>query len=155
MNHTEAVVAKRVREYESLCRLVQETQRLYQSAKEAEGSPKVSHDEYMRRAFEYHRREAGAEATGRAGDHRGRRRTPQLPRPERKGDQVKTITVNGRKLVPYESTNLNTGTVSVHVVDYHTGLTIETQVVRQLPGFDRVPEGVNDVLARVYREIKS
>jgi hypothetical protein len=68
---------------------------------------------------------------------------------------VKTITVNGRKLVPYESTNLNTGTVSVHVVDYHTGLTIETQVVRQLPGFDRVPEGVNDVLARVYREIKS
>jgi hypothetical protein len=61
VNHTEAVVAKKVREYESLCRLVQETQRLYQSAKEAEGSPKVSHDEYMRRAFEYHEADARLE----------------------------------------------------------------------------------------------
>lgn len=54
MNHTEAVTAKKVREFESLRRLVQTTQRAYGYAKEAEANAQVPHDEYQRRAFEYH-----------------------------------------------------------------------------------------------------
>ena len=63
---------------------------------------------------------------------------------------MKTITVNGRELVAYESTNMNTGIVSVHVVDYHTGHTVATQEVR---GVLMDPEGVDDVLVRVFRQI--
>ena len=64
---------------------------------------------------------------------------------------MKTITVNGRKLVPYESTNLNTGIVSVNVADYLTGEIVAKEIVALNVG--PVPEGVDDVLVRVFRQI--
>lgn len=74
---------------------------------------------------------------------------------------MKTITVNGREVVPIRSFNANSGTVSIHVIDYLTGKEIDRQVVAEVsrrfiahPTDPKRPEGVHDTLARVGREIR-